>query len=273
MALRIVVLIIVVVATQIAPVHSQHTEPGTGYWYEGVVRPGQGKVTVASNDPRPLRQAVEALAEEYGWTVDYEDPAYSQGEGVERTDPAFLASHPGAKQHLVAGHQFESEFPENPSTGVSVSEERAVLQKVVTDYNNSGNPGKFSLLDEGGGRFAVVGTTGEAGQTPEGVLDFAITVDSKNINGAWALNKICDNLTASSGAQVRLLQYPMNVFVHTQITLHAENKPGRDALRAVLAQTSEKLRWSLLYDIDDRTYYLNVIPVVKPETGRTGGIR
>jgi hypothetical protein len=259
MPLRILALILVV-AVQAA----QHTEPGTGYWYEGVVTHGQGKATVKSNDPRPLRQAMEALAKEYGWTVDYEDPAYSEGDGLERTDPAFLASHPGEKQHLVGGHRFESELPENPNA--SVSEEKAALQKVIADYDNSGNPGKFSLLDEGGERFAVVGTTGGTGQTPSGVLDSPITVDSKNTNGAWALDKICGDVTASSGAQVRLLQYPMNVFVHTQITLHAENKPARDVLRAVLAQTSQKLTWSLLYDIDDKTYYLNVIPVVKVNT-------
>lgn len=268
MPLRIFALILVF-AVQAA----QHTEPGTGYWYEGVVTHGQGKTTVKSNDPRPLRQATEALAKEYGWTVDYEDPAYSESEGLERTDPAFLASHPGEKQHLVGGHRFESEFPENPNTGASVSEEKAALQKVIADYDNSGNPGKFSLLDEGGGRFAVVGTTVGAGQPPSGVMDSPITVDSKNTNGAWALDKICGKLTASSGAQVRLLQYPMNVFVHTQITLRAENKPGRDVLRAVLAQTSQKLTWSLLYDIDDKTYYLNVIPVVNVNTEPAGQIR
>jgi hypothetical protein len=272
MPLRILALILVV-AIQAAPVHAQHTEPGTGYWYEGVVTHGQGKATVESNEPRPLQEAMEALAKEYGWTIDYEDPAYSADEGVERTDPKFVASHPGEKHHLVGGHRFESEFPENPNTGASVSEEKVALQKVIADYDNSRNPGKFSLLAEGGGRFAVVGTTGGAGQTPIGVLDSPITVDIKNTNGSWALDKICNSLTASSGVQVRVLQYPLNVFVQTQITLHAENKPARDVLRAVLARTSQKLTWSLLYDIDDKTYYLNLIPVVKVNTGPAGQIR
>jgi hypothetical protein len=62
MPMRILALILVV-AIQAARVHAQHTEPGTGYWYEGVVTHGQGKATVASNEPRPLRQAMEALAE------------------------------------------------------------------------------------------------------------------------------------------------------------------------------------------------------------------
>jgi hypothetical protein len=245
-------------------------EPATGYWYEGVVTHRQGTATVASNEPRPLRQAVEALAEEYGWAVDYEDPAYSANEGVERTDPEFVASHPGQKQHLVGGHQFRSDFPENAHTRSSSGEEQAVLQKVIADYNSSGNPGKFNVLDEGGGRFAVVGTTVGPSQTPVGVMDLPITVDSKSTNGAWALNKICESLTASSGTPVRLLQYRLNAFVQTQIALRVENQPARDVLRTVLAQASQKLVWSLLYDIDDKTYYLNLTPVFKVKGGNAG---
>jgi hypothetical protein len=271
MRLRIPPLILAV-AFQATLVHAQRTESATGYWYEGVVTHEQGKATVVSNEPRPLRQAVEALVAEYGWTVDYEDPAYSAGEGLERTDPEFVASHPGERQHLVGGHRFESEFPEDANTPASVTEEKAVLQKVIADYDNSKNPGKFSLLDEGGGRFAVVGTGG-AGQPPIGVLDSPITVNSKSTNGAWALDKICNSLTTSSGVQVRLLQYPLNILVRTQITLHAENEPARDVLRAVLVQASQKLMWSLLYDIDDKTYYLNLIPVVKVKIAPTGQIR
>lgn len=265
--------LILVVTYQSALVHAQRTDAATGYWYEGVVTHEQGKATVASNEPRPLRQAVEALAEEYGWTVDYEDPAYSADEGLERTDPKFVASHPGERQHLIGGHRFESEFAENANTGASVSEERAVLQKVIADYDSSGNPGKFSLRDEGGGRFAVVGATSGASEIPTGVLDSPITVESKTTNGAWALEKICSSLSASSRVQVRLLQYPLNTFVHMQLTLHAENEPARDVLRSVLSHASQKLIWSLLYDIDDKTYYLNLIPVVKVNIAPTGQIR
>ena len=122
-----------------------------------------------------------------------------------------------------------------------MSDAKEVLQKVIADYDNSRNPGKFALLEEGGGRFAVVGTAAGAGQTAIGVLDSLITVDIKNTNGSWALEKICNSLTASSGVQVRLLTYPLNIFVQTRITLQAENKPARDVLRAVFAQTSQKL--------------------------------
>ena len=240
----------------------QRIEPGTGYWYEGIVTHDQGKTTVAANEPRPLRQAMEALAQEYGWTIDYEDPVYSEADAIERTDPAFLASHPGEKQHLVSGHRFKSEFPESTTSGTSVSEEKAILQKVIDDYNKSGNPGRFTLLDEGGGRFAVVGTKAGGDQ---GILESIISIDGKatTTNGSWALAKICDALTASSGVQVRLLQYPLNVLVRTQVNPHAQSETARNVLRGVLSRAPQKLMWSLLYDIDDKTYYLNLLPAIK----------
>src|ERR1700675_3234621 len=110
---------------------------------------------VKSESPPPPPQAVESLSEEYGWVIDYEDPIYSDAETLDRTEPLWVASHPGGRQRLVAGHRFESEFPEVSKIGFSASEEKSVLQKVVADFNKSGNPGQFTLVDEGAGRFAI----------------------------------------------------------------------------------------------------------------------
>jgi len=33
-------------------------------------------VTIVANDPRPLEQALQAVLQDYGWTIDYEDPPY-----------------------------------------------------------------------------------------------------------------------------------------------------------------------------------------------------
>ncbi len=34
--------------------------------------------------------------------------------------------------------------------------------------------------------------------------------------------------------------------------------------------THRKIEWTLLYDIDDKTYYLNLIGVIKATTDNTG---
>jgi hypothetical protein len=96
--------------------------------------------TLTANDPRPLMQAVEAMGQEYGWIVDFEDPQYrSHFDLVDDTDPTWRANHPNAKGMVrVSGGLFQSTFPE-PST-ISENVEEKVLQKLVADYNASGNP-------------------------------------------------------------------------------------------------------------------------------------
>ena len=58
----------------------------------------------------------------------------------------------------VSGGLFQSNFPE-PSNISSNSAEEQVLQKLVSDYNASGNPGRFVVRKEAEGRYAVVGVS------------------------------------------------------------------------------------------------------------------
>jgi len=266
--MKYIVPLIVVIMMQSPLLHAQQVESGTGYWYDGIVTHKGSTAKVMSNEPRPLHQAVESLSGEYGWTVDYEDPVYSDAEVVDRTEPVWVASHPGVRQRLVAGHRFESEFPEVARIGSSVTEEKSVLQKVVADFNKSGNPGQFTLVDEGAGRFAIVGQANGPAQT---ILDTPISVNIVQLNGSFALDALSHALTASSGIKVIVLTYPLNLFVQTVFTTSAANQPSREVLRDMVDATKRKLRWTLLYDIDAKAYYLNLIGVVKATTDITGG--
>ena len=159
---------------------------------EGVVEHKAGSATVAANDPRPLAQAVSAMREEYGWLVDYEDPPYmSDAELVDDTDPQWRASHPNAPGvRRVAGGAFKSEYQESAGETTRGGQE-AVLRKIVSEYNRSGNPGKFTVRLEEEGRFAVVGLSikNQAGQdqnvTP--VLDTLISVPAKQLSAGESI--------------------------------------------------------------------------------------
>ena len=49
--------------------------------------------TLTANDPRPLMQAVEAISQEYGWIVDFEDPLYqSLRHGMKLSSMAWTGS-------------------------------------------------------------------------------------------------------------------------------------------------------------------------------------
>jgi hypothetical protein len=53
----------------------------------GIVQHNQNDGTLTANDPRPLMQAIATISQEYGWTVDFEDPPYrSHFDLVDDTD-------------------------------------------------------------------------------------------------------------------------------------------------------------------------------------------
>lgn len=253
--MKYTIALIVVIMTHSPLLLAQQVESGTGYWYGGMVDHKGSTAKVMSNEPRPLRQAVESLSEEYGWVVDYEDPIYSDAETVARTEPLWVASHPGVRRRLVGGHRFESEFPEVSRTGSSAAEEKSVLQKVISDFNSSGNPGHFTVVDEGAGRFAIVGQTNETSRT---ILDTPITVNIDQLNGSFALDAISKALTVSSGIKVIVATYPLNLFAKTIYTTHVSNQPAREVLRDLADTTQRNIEWAVLYDVDANAYYLNL---------------
>jgi len=126
----------------------------------GVIHHQGATATLTANYPGPLVQAIEAISREYGWTVDFEDPHYiSHFDLVDSTDPTWRAGHPNQKGATrVAGGFFQSNFPE-PSTITTGDPEEQVLQKLVADYNASGNPGKFVVRKEAEERYAVIGVS------------------------------------------------------------------------------------------------------------------
>jgi hypothetical protein len=86
------------------------------YMETAEVRHLAGSITVTANDARPLAQAVTALSEEFGWAIDFEDPAYySKYDLVDDTAPQWRDAHPIARGvTVIAGGTFQTQFPETP---------------------------------------------------------------------------------------------------------------------------------------------------------------
>ena len=73
----------------------------------GVITYTGNAATVRANNARPLEQAIEAVREQYGWTVDFEDPPYESAyDLVDSTDPQWRKEHPTAKgvRRIAGGH-------------------------------------------------------------------------------------------------------------------------------------------------------------------------
>ncbi|MGH9604738.1 MAG: hypothetical protein ACRD3N_03450, partial [Terracidiphilus sp.] len=114
-----------------------------------------GSATVAVNDPAPLAQAIIGVREEYGWVVDYEDPPWQSGDLHDVSPAAWHAAHPGRRGSMEPdGGAFQSTYAVCPDMWGSASEELQVLNKIVSDYNASGNPGRFIVRVQTDGSYA-----------------------------------------------------------------------------------------------------------------------
>jgi hypothetical protein len=244
------------------------------YIDHAVVRHLANSATITANDARPLAQALAALSEEYAWVVDFEDPPYySAYDLVDDTDAKWRAAHPTAKGvTVIAGDSFQSQFQENPDTGSSVADEERILQKVISDYNESANPGKFSVRNEGDGRFAVVGTQvkDEHGQyqNVNAILDTPVSIQEEARSAFKTIEIILDAVTVKSQTKVSLGTFAQNALYQSQVTIGGQSVPARVLLQRTLSAAKVKLCWHLYYDHDVQMYMLNVLPLMKG--GRPG---
>jgi hypothetical protein len=229
----------------------------------GLVEHEAGKAIVTANHPRSLDQAISVVREEYGWVVDYEDPPYmSDTELVDDTDPQWRASHLKARGvRRVAGGPFRCEFEED-STITSSEGEETVLKKIVSEYNKSGNPGKFTVRSEDEGRYSIVGTSvkNQAGDDQQVVpiLDTIVSVPVDLRDAENTIKVILKDLSDKTGIRTGLVGFGNNALSQSQVTVGGEGLPARTLLLQTLKATNRSFVWALLYDADNTTYFLNV---------------
>jgi hypothetical protein len=221
-------------------------------------------VTVLASEPRPLRQAITAVREEYGWTIDFEDPPYySNYDLVDDTAPEWRATHPGAKGvKRVAGGSFQTDYPERANTATSFPEEEKVLNKIVSAYNLSGNPGKFTVRKEGEGRYAIIGEyiKDDVGQDQRvsSILDTPISMPNDTRSASEAVDFILKELSVKRGIKIFYSRFGNNLLGQTQVTIGGENVPARNLLLQALASTKRPLVMELLFDPDSSAYFTNL---------------
>lgn len=250
--------LIVVIACAVAAL-AQENPPH--YMDRAEILRHQSSATVQADSARPLLQAVTAVREEYGWVVDYEDPPYS---GTFDLTPDASISRQGKRVFMVpSGGAFSSTYAEAPDMWSSTGEQFQVLEKILSDYNATRNPGKFVLREQVDGSYAVVGDAIEnsaGGQIPvRPILDTPISLPRTTRSAAATVDLIQDALTKASGIVVGAGIGPLNVLSQSQVTVGGNNVPARDLLLEAIDQIkSVKLVWELLGD--SRSFYLNLLP-------------
>lgn len=235
------------------PLAGQTAGNPSQYMKYGEVRHLDGSAVVVANDHHPLRQAIEALREEYGWVVDYEDPRFhSDLDFIETTEPAWRASHPNQRGWwLLAGGAFRTEFAEPPNAATSLAEEEKILSKVVADYNHSENPGKYRVVKREGGRLAVIGeyvkddTGREEYSAP--ILDTPISLATATRSGPQAVSDILEELSKTAGIKVAWIFWGNPPLMGSTVTLGGENVRARDFLLKVLNSKGRPLMLELVF--------------------------
>lgn len=279
---RILVLFVLLISVGSFLLAQTSTKPS--FMNAAVIQHNGASGALTANFPRPLSQAIEAISQEYGWTVDFEDPHYtSHFDLVDDTDPTWRANHPTAKGVVrVAGGFFQSNFPE-PSTITTGNPEEQVLQKLVADYNASGNPGKFLVRKEAEGRYAIIGVSrkDENGrdETVNALLDTSISIPVQQRDAVATLRLIVDTLSAETGVKVHLgtVGLSSNPLQEATLTIGGSNVPARTLLLQALdgiSSTSPHFRgvfvWNFLFDADTNAYWLRLRPATKSATDAHG---
>jgi len=225
-------------------------------------------VTIVANDPRPLEQALQAVLQEYGWTIDYEDPPYQSSlELVDVTAPGWKAAHPSGPRALnIRGGEFRTSYSE-PAV------QAKVIRQIVADYNSSGNPGQFEVRERADGRLQVVGIgvkddSGSQQRVPS-LLDEQVLVPAGSMNLHEAVAAILTALNARSDVKVGG-DVPSNMGFQTMVKLSGSEMSARDALREVLSQAKLGTYWLLNYDAGMKTYILNIELATRAEYDAAG---
>ena len=234
------------------------------YKEQGQVHHNKSSATVAAYSPRPLEQAITAVREEYGWLVNYEDPPYRSN--FDLIDNPFIppeVRRAGQRFTLVSGGAFQSTYPESSDMWSSKNAEEQTLKKIVSDYNEGRNPGKFVVRKESDGSYSIVGNYSEDDNgneipTPP-IMDTSVSIQPGTYVADEAFKLIAARLTASSGNTV-LVDGPLNALIQSRVTVGGANVPARSLmLQLVAGVKSVRLVWDLQYAADTPGYVLHLL--------------
>jgi hypothetical protein len=247
-------------------------------WIEwGKISHGNGKATFSCNHPDAMLEAIRTVREEYGWNVSVEIPSFfSSYDLVDDTAVEWRNAHPGAKGvKRTAGGRFSSTF-DDPAQNIDTALEESVLNRIVSDYNSSGNPGQYRLVKLKDGVFDVVGASvrnEEGSEVPtESLLDTLVTLPSQNRTLYDTVNLILDEASKKLGKRAIMVWVPVNVFRNVEVTVGGKNVSARDLLLQAFSSTPRSLMWDVGYDSrpDPKVYLFSSSVAMKVETGRTG---
>jgi hypothetical protein len=232
------------------------------YMRAGIVEHHGATATVKADHARPLEQAMRAVSQEYGWNVYYEDAPYrGKYDVADMVNPSYRATHHDVKSVPgPAGGPFQSTYPEPTNTSTSQTQEEQILNKIVSDYNGSSNPGHFVVRRLTDDTFDVVGdgihddNGAVVPVTP--VLDTVVSIPLETRSFGGKIHAIMDAVSAKVGVKLGgVASMPGNGLLGAAVSFGSPNPaPARDVLMQLIA--GHKFQMTLLYEpqLDPKRY-------------------
>ena len=207
-------------------------------------------LTVSTEGPRPLADAIETLENRYRWVLTYEDPPYVYASDVEDVTLAVQRTYHPEKRVLVPrGGPFNFEYA--LASGAAEPEESVVLANLLEAYRFSGYPGEFRLLRTGS-VFHVVPSESRNSfglfEARSSLLDANISIEHQERTADEMLKAITNTVSASGSATVLPGTWPLNLFLSIRRYEGAKNESARTVLLRTLEATHSKWSWRLLCD-------------------------
>ncbi len=246
---------------------------GQHYQQKATITFSRNRMSISASDPRPLYQATTALAQQFGWVIDYEDPVYPESASIDIAVSSWKATHPGQKGLLVpAGGSFKAEIER--IRGELAKDELSALRQLTGDYNLSRNPGTFEVLTEPDGRITVSGLSGVKSTVPYNPFQQTYHPESREGQPASeALNELVDKCGKSAGVPIQLGNYPVNAFREKLMTALPDRLSCREGLDRILTEMPYSLQYTALYDIGLHCYFLNIAPAIRLQIDASGKSR
>ncbi|HEV2419638.1 MAG TPA: hypothetical protein VGX94_17720 [Terriglobia bacterium] len=148
--------------------------------------------------------------------------------------------------------------------------EEMVIEKIVADYNKSGNPGRFAVRVQSDGSYAVVGT--QPGSTAPPILDTPISIPSRMRSLGDTLHLIAEAVSAASGVAVYAAPHPLmlNRLIRTQVAVGGNKVPARNLLVQAFTQANWKIAWDMRCSAPMPGCWLNFMPVSRGQPSSFG---
>jgi hypothetical protein len=236
-----------------APIPAMHAQAPAAQLSEPTV--------ISVDNPRPLARALARVEEVYHSAIDYEEVPYESPNDL---------GHTSVVRNGVAT---ERVFPRGGQFSVTLSPDAdptpfLAVQSVLTECAKAGFTGQYRI-DQLPDRIEVipvrVATAAGAQRDVSPVMSNSVSIPSSSRPIAVMLTVLASELSPMSGAGVLMANEPFPD--NATVELGAHNEPARNVIADLAAKTGVPLSYALLYDPNEKTYYLDVRAVptdVKP---------